>query len=300
MVVTDRPRALHCLERIGYYRLSGYWYPFKESRPAIDGSGAPYMRVLDQFRPGTTFGQVMDLYVFDKRLRLLFLDAIERIEVAVRVQIALLLSARDPWAHRLPSQLHGHFANRVNPRTGITDHQTWLKRLAENERRAKEDFVVHFRNHYSSDLPIWIAIELWDFGLLSTFLGGIKHADQDTIAGKYGLRRDLLTSWMRSINFTRNVCAHHSRLWNISPADYPRPPRVGELPLLDHLAKDRAAQSRIYAVAAAIQFLLRTVNPTTSWAARLKRHFASFPTAPGTAVGQSGFPLNWESLPLWS
>jgi abortive infection bacteriophage resistance protein len=300
MVVTDRSRALQCLERIGYYRLSGYWYPFRESQLVIGNNGVPYMHVLDRFRPGSTFGQVMDLYVFDKRLRLLFLDAIERIEVAVRVQIALLLSVRDPWAHRRPSHLHGHFTNRVNPRTQLTEHQTWLKRLADNERRSKEDFVIHFRRSYSSDLPIWIAIELWDFGLLSTFLAGMKLADRDTIAGKYGLRRELMVSWMRSINFTRNVCAHHSRLWNISPADYPSPPRVGELPLLDHLARDSQAQARVYAIAAAIQFLLRTVNPSTSWATRLKQHFANFPTAPGIAVEQSGFPVNWETLALWS
>jgi hypothetical protein len=72
------------------------------------------------------------------------------------------------------------------------------------------------------------------------------------------------------------------------------------LPLLDHLARDSQAQARVYAIAAAIQFLLRTVNPSTSWATRLKQHFANFPTAPGIAVEQSGFPVNWETLALWS
>jgi abortive infection bacteriophage resistance protein len=300
MGVTDRRRALQYLERIGYYRLSGYWHPLRQSRQVNDSRGRAVTQVLDQFRPGVTFSQAVDLYVFDKRLRLLLLDGIERVEIALRVHIALLLSARDPWAHRDPAQLHGNFAQKIDPRTGRTKFQTWISRLDENERRSKEEFVSHFRSRYSSPLPMWIAIELWDFGLVSTFLSGMKVADQATIASRYGLRRELLVSWVRSINFLRNVCAHHSRLWNISPADYPSPPRIGELPLLDHLARDRSAQSRIYAVAAAIQFLLRTVNPTTSWGQRLKDQLASFPAAPGASIRQSGFPSGWEGLPLWN
>ena len=300
MGVTDRPRARQYLERIGYYRLSGYWYPLRQSRQGRDQHGGAITQVLDQFRPGATFSQAVELYVFDKRLRLLFLDAIERIEVALRVHIALLLSARDPWAHRDPRQLNGNFARKINRRTGRPDYDAWLTRLDENERRSKEDFVKHFRARYSSPLPLWMTIELWDFGILSTFLAGMRVADQDAIASRYGLRRELLISWARSINYVRNVCAHHSRLWNISPVDYPSPPRIGELAILDHLAKDRHAQNRIYAVAAAIQFLLRTVNPTTSWGQRLKDHLASFPSTPGVSISQSGFPSGWERLALWN
>jgi abortive infection bacteriophage resistance protein len=299
MLVTDEPRALQYLKRIGYYRLSGYWYPFRQSRLTAAESGLPKSEILDQFVQGTEFRHAVELYVFDKRLRLLFLDAIERIEVALRVDIALLLGARDPWAHRNPSELHGHFAAKLNPR-GTTGHKEWLGRLDTNERRSREDFVLHFRARYSSDLPIWVAIELWDFGMLSTFLSGMKVADQDFIARKYGIpRRELLPSWMRAINHIRNICAHHSRLWNISPADQPKPPKPGEIGILDHLASDAYAQVRIYAVAAVIQFLLRRINPTTSWATRLREHFGTFPQAPGIAVGQSGFPANWDQQSLW-
>jgi abortive infection bacteriophage resistance protein len=298
MLVTDEPRALQYLERIGYYRLSGYWYPFRQSQLTTDGNGLPKTELLDRFRQGTEFRHAVGLYVFDKRL-LLFLDAIERIEVALRVDIALLLGARDPWAHRNSSELHGHFATKRNSR-GVTSHKEWLDRLNTNERRSREDFVLHFRGKYSSDLPIWVAIELWDFGMLSTFLAGMKIADLDTIANKYGIPRwEVLPSWMRAINHIRNICAHHSRLWNISPADQPKPPKPSEIIILDHLASDAYAQVRVYAVAAVIQFLLRRINPTTSWATRLKEHFGTFPEAPGIAVGQSGFPAHWDRLPLW-
>jgi abortive infection bacteriophage resistance protein len=231
MGITDDAAAAACLGRIGYYRLSGYWYSARKSHLDIDplsgaivrhpASGRPQVVVEDDFRSGTTFQQVMDLYVFDKRLRLLFLDAIERIEVALRVDIALLIGLRDPWAHRDPSQLHGNFTKKINPLHGETDHKKWLERLDQTFERSKDEFVKHFKRKYvGEEPPIWIAIELWDFGMLSVFLSGMQVHDKETLAAKYGIQRHaLLTSWVRNLNNVRNMCAHHGRLWNRSPAD---------------------------------------------------------------------------------
>jgi len=72
LIVQDRKRAKHFLGHLNYYRLSGYWFPFKQS-PTIN-----------QFRPNTSFEDVLNLYIFDRELRLLVIDAIERIEVSVR------------------------------------------------------------------------------------------------------------------------------------------------------------------------------------------------------------------------
>lgn len=65
------PAVLAGLRRIGYYRLSAYWYPLRKTDESQDSS----VRRLDDFRHGATFGQVLGLYEFDKRLRLLVLDA---------------------------------------------------------------------------------------------------------------------------------------------------------------------------------------------------------------------------------
>lgn len=301
MAVANPAKAAAYLERIGYYRLSGYWHPLRQSQVIAAPGGKAATQVLDTFRPGATFAQAVDLYVFDKHLRLLFLDAIERIEVALRVDIALLLGARNPWAHRNPTLLHGNFARRVNLNTGRTSHQDWLARLDQAASRSKEEFVRHFTSRYSGPLPIWIAVELWDFGMLSTFLAGMAASDQAAVAAKYGVHRpELLAGWMRAINHVRNICAHHGRLWNRSPADQPKPPKAGEIALLDHLASDPFAQTRLYGVAAPMQYLLRFINPTTSWPDRLRRHLDGFPTAPGVAVGQTAFPAGWEKLLLWN
>ena len=74
MIVGDEAQAIHWLKTISYYRLSAYFHPFKESD--------------DTCGPGTDFERVQMLYSFDRKLRLLLLDAIERIEVALRAAIA--------------------------------------------------------------------------------------------------------------------------------------------------------------------------------------------------------------------
>jgi abortive infection bacteriophage resistance protein len=128
----------------------------------------------------------------------------------------------------------------------------------------------------------------------------MRHQDQQSIALKYGVPRpDLLTGWVRSLNFVRNLCAHHSRLWNRPLIDQPALPRGSELPLLQHLLDDRLTQTRFYSAAAILCFLLRVINPGTTWASRLRDHLATLPKAPGVALGHMGFPANWASLPLW-
>lgn len=151
MEITDVVAATACLGRIGYYRLSAYWYASRKSHVMVDPStgvpvpdpltGREQTVVEDDFRSGTTFQQVMDLYVFDKCLRLLFLDAIERVEVAIRVDIALLMGARDPWAHRDPDQLHGNFTKKINPLINRTDYAKWIERLDETFNLAKDEFA---------------------------------------------------------------------------------------------------------------------------------------------------------------
>ena len=309
--IGDWSAAHDCLERIGYYRLSGYWYPFRKSHVSVHPvtgeflprplTGKPQVIVEDGFRPGTTFQQIMDLYVFDKRLRLLFLDALERVEIALRVDIALLIGARDPWAHRDPSQLHGQFSKEVHPKAGQTEYQKWLARLDGTYSRSKDEFVEHFKRKYGGEHPpIWIAVELCDFGMLSVFLGGMKYADRITLAAKYGLPRpELLTSWVRSLNHVRNICAHHGRLWNKSLVDQISPPKLGEVDDLDHMAQDPLALTRLYASAAAMQHLLKTINPSSSWGTRLKDHCRAFPLSSVVNLRQAGFPTDWQELALW-
>jgi abortive infection bacteriophage resistance protein len=137
--ITDEKAALEYLRRLGYYRLSGYWRPFCEKSQIAQGKNLNN-QLEDRFLPGAKFQDAVLLYVFDKKLRLLILDAIERIEVAVRVDIAYLLGEEDRYAHANPNLLHGNFTKKINIRTGKTKHQEWLNKLEQLTSRSKEEF----------------------------------------------------------------------------------------------------------------------------------------------------------------
>jgi abortive infection bacteriophage resistance protein len=163
MSISDDSLAQTYLGKVGYYRLSGYSFPYRTSS-VVGGQTI----VGDTFKNGTTFAEIVELYVFDKKLRMLLLDAIERIEIALRVQITLTLGAHSPEAHRNPTFLHPNFAKRIDPATRRTDHYEWLRRHDEAFAKSKEEFAKHFKRRYPGENPpLWIAAEVWDFGTLS-------------------------------------------------------------------------------------------------------------------------------------
>jgi len=101
--ITDVAAAQKCLGRIGYYRLSAYWYPFR-----VPLAGTPPKR-SDDFLPNSHFEDALALYVFDKKLKLLMLDAIERVEIAMRVELSLCLGRKAPFAYSDAAQLEAVF-----------------------------------------------------------------------------------------------------------------------------------------------------------------------------------------------
>lgn len=293
--IPDYGEAQEALEEYGYYRISGYAHPLRQF--TLAGG------LQDDFVEGAEISHPIKLIEFDRGLRSLFLIAAERIEIALRVRVAIMLGQRGPWSHRDATQFWPRFSSLPHPGTGDIAYQVWLDKLISLEANSKEDFAEHFRENYSDPPPIWVSIELWDFGMLSRLVGGMKVADLKELAKHYGLgNHRLLPSWLRAVNHVRNVSAHHSRLWNRSPADQPKPPQLGEVPLLDHLTSDVFAQTRLYAVAAVSQYLLRKIDRGAAdrWATQLKAHFETFPELPHIPVTQTGLPVAWQDLDLWN
>lgn len=298
--VSDRAAALSCLQRIGYYRLSAYWYPFRviTHRP-IDGALPGASLRADVFRSNSSFEQAMALYVFDKRLRLLLLDAIERIEVAMRVDVSYLLGARDAFAHMRPDLLHGNFTKKTD-HNGRTGYAIWCEKYAQAVTRSREDFVRHYQQKYGEPFPIWVAVELWEFGMLSKFFEGMHVSDRNAIARQYGVPDGhLLGSWLRALNFVRNVAVHHGRLWNRNLVDQPRLPAAGTMPWFDPFIGQRGVTSRVFVMLCIVQYFMRIVSPTSHWPDRLRGLLDGFPSAPGLSLRDMGFPEDWKEQPLW-
>lgn len=307
--VTDRALALDYLERIGYYRLSGYWYPFRQRSGPVallsSGGGRPAKAktrvetlILDEFKPGATFENAVDLYVFDKKLRLLVMDALERIEIALRVDISHVLGGLDRFAYLRPELFHENFSLHLDPEAGVTKHHAWLAKHAQLISRSREEFVRHNREKYGLPLAIWVACEVWDFGTMSTLYNGMREAEQDAISLQYGITNGrVFASWLRSLNYLRNVCAHHSRLWNRNIVDQPKLPAATEVPWIALFEADAHARARCYLLLCLARHILRVVNPRSTWPERMKAHLQEFPDLRhlGLNLGGMGVPAGWEA-----
>ena len=307
LTVTDRSKALDYLQRIGYYRLSGYWYPFRARSGLVvlleEGCQKPkrtkpqYL-VLDSFMVGSTFEQAVQIYVFDKKLRLLLMDALERIEIALRVDVSHTLGQLDQFAYLKSDLLHLDFSQKLSRDTGVSAHHDWLSKHATLINRSKEEFVRHNKVKYGLPLAIWVACEVWDFGTLSKFYAGMRETEQDVVANRYGIKSGrIFATWLRSLNYLRNICAHHSRLWNRNIIDQPSLPDEREVPWVKPFLNDNHARARCFLLIRIALHLLRVVNPNSTWGDRMRDHILSFSLLSGAGldVAAMGVPTDWQA-----
>jgi abortive infection bacteriophage resistance protein len=293
---------------VGYYRLSGYWYPFRESLPQQHGPRV----VLDTFAAGTTLVQVADVYEFDRKLRLLVMDGIERVKVSVRFHVGHVLGRRGAFAHADPDALDDNFAgNGIASPPALnkwmqTGHSQWLRRRQDEERRSKADFVKHFRAKYGPPLPVWVVTEILDFGGLSYLYDGMIQRDRDEVTAALGLfdasgagNSGVLKSWLKNLNYIRNICAHHARLWNVNVIEQISPRTVRPIPELTHIADSGGNITfRVYATLALLALLTTRIHPGDEWTTRLRALVDALPA--NRSEQEMGFPTGWRDLPLWN
>jgi abortive infection bacteriophage resistance protein len=180
-----------------------------------------------------------------------------------------------------------------------TSFHFWLAEYARPQNRAQtEPYVSHNLNKFGPPLPIWIACEFFDFGAVTRLFQFLVYADRQTIATSAGLARErTLRSWLTTLNYVRNICAHNSRLWNrrliqqviLQPNDLPR--------RLTHLA--RGPRDKVYAVIAITAYLTDHLNPDAGWSDRMKAVLARFPKIPGRSMAEMGVPTGWTNKAIW-
>lgn len=295
LIISDEERAQRHLSNVSYYRLSAYMLPFKVRQP--DGT------VTDCFIEGTTWDDVWNLYKFDRKLRLLVFDAIERIEIALRAQIIYQLSHKYGPHWQDNSQL---FKTTTNPKTSkiysvYNDIQAHITDQLNANRKVR--FIEHYLQKYNNPLtpPSWMSVELLYFSELSKICQGLNtKQDVKDIAAYFGVHNEeIFCSWLHSINYVRNICAHHGRLWNCPLAVRPiiyKKPKSGLIWLPEEELRT-IKNSKLYYFLCTILYLLQTVNPQT----KFKRHFMKLlkEEYPHVDPHFMGFPSNWEKHPFW-
>lgn len=271
MSIPDMERAVFYLGGLNYYRLAAYWLPFEQDHPS------------HTFRPGTTFDDVLRLYVFDRELRLLMMDFIERFEIAVRAR----------WAYEL-AHAHGSHAHLEADLHGDQQHYDRnLQDLKEAIGRAvsQEEFVRHLVYTYLEETPpIWAVCEVMPIGLLSRWYTNLSDFQvKDRIARPFGIPHQLLSSWLHHVATVRNACAHHGRLWNREFTVIPRQPR--SIPP-DVARSWNPGSRRIYNTLLIALHAMDVISPNHSWRTRLRQLMSHMPIQEGWLA--MGAPSGWR------
>lgn len=288
LIVEDRDTLANALQAIGYYRLTGYTYPFRTSSGGVVG---------DRFREGTRQEQVLALYDFDRRLKLTIMDAIERMEIGFRFSVAYTLGKSDKYGHLHRSSLDRTFTRR---QVGGSRYDEWHVKYLRDVRQSKEEFVQHFKRKYEGGLPIWIAVELMSLARLSELYGGLAYSDRVDISRHYGIGKPgVVASWLHCLTYVRNVCAHHGRLWNRNMDRRPAVSPRGESPSFDHLVKSGQlvhGQSRIYAPLLALRHFLQRIEQDPNWELSMLDLLKQLPVGGPVQHGAMGFPDGWQEF----
>lgn len=278
--IEDREWAKRHLRRIGYYRLSAYGLPLQYEDKA--------RLALHLFKPGSSFGLIIRLYEFDRHLRLLVLDAIERLEVAVRgcISNTLCLAHKDPHWFLNPA----HFRANAYRSELLAKLDVEFGRAPPPPKLKGDVFIRHYYTTYNAPPypPSWMLAEALSLGTWSKLYQQLTTANQKLIAQFYGEKYDTVENWLRVLSDVRNICAHHGRLWNRAFVAVPVLP--------SGLLRFPVAPARFAAQAAVIVAMLRHFYPETRWMQRVAALMDATPEADPAAMG---FHASWKHDLHW-
>lgn len=249
LVIDDEIQAKYYLENIGYYRLSAYFRPFQKYTDT---------KIGQKFRDGVTFKTILDLYIFDRQIRIHLLDALERIEVALRSNLTNVLSAKKGAHWYLDSNLfycpnyHKGFIEKIKSDTDYI-----------NRGRKRSDAVRHYYEKYTDPRlpPSWVIMEELGFRALSCLFKQIQNEYKPEISAFFGVNNIVLISWFHSLTDLRNSCAHHSRTWNRAFRTIKVPRKRPEL--------DIQNPQKLQGLICVTKYLAEKVSGDTKWHDRL-------------------------------
>lgn len=288
MLFRDETAAPHFLENISYYRLKGYWWDMQEDYN------------LHTLKPMTYFEDVVDRYNFDRHLRLILFDAIERIEIGLRTKLIYHLAMKYGGLWYLDSALFESRMITLSDGTVKTIHQNTLDDLKKEFHRSQEIFAKDHRNRYpNEDADAWKALEVASMGTLSKLYKNLKHQlpEKATIANEMGLNlHSELSSWLEAITYVRNIIAHHSRMWGRNMVKRPTVHLNNPVGQWFENPLTPVQTKKPFLIISSMVYLCNHVTPNHQIKNKILELFKTNPTIP---IYKLGFLNNWQHEPLW-
>jgi len=265
------------LSYIGYYRLRGYFYPFYK----MDTSQTkPSLIEPKSFENNIKFEDIIDLYEFDRKLRLIVLEEIQKVEVALRTCLSEYMSNKYKNAHWFMDM-------------SIVSRDFKHDGLFQKIQESKEQFIKHYQDKYDSPKypPSWMIVETLSFGTWSKVYKDLLSEDKKEIAKAFSVpSADIMESWFHTLSHLRNLCAHHNRLWNRNfGVFFPR--------ALDTLEPHFAKKFTLYSRLVPLRYISNNVAISNGMTERLQNLFSTAPAI--VTLEKMGFSNGWDQSDLW-
>lgn len=266
--IADMSEAIVILSNVNYYRLSGYGIGLKKNQ--------------EEYFDGTSINTLYRLYLFDCKLRKSLLYILEHIEVQLRTQIAYELSlAYGPECYIDPA-----FFITKTKKDGTNIHSMIVQNFQkECERQKNIPFVQHHMTKYGGHFPIWVAVELFTFGNLSSLYGIMQRNDRKKIADIYNTSPGHLQSWILSFVEIRNLSAHYERLYNMP---------LHQSPFLYAEHRQYAAGNKVFPVLLAIKRMMKGNPIYVDFLEELKTILSEYSDVVNLSF--IGFPNDWLTV----
>ena len=230
-----------------------------------------------KYKIGVTFEQIVELYLFNANFRQIIFPEIEKIEVNARCRIANYFSETYGALGYLNED---YFSDREY-------HKIFLNEIEEEVRRnQKAPFVKNFQENYKGGkLPLYALVELFSFGTLSKFYKNMKNQDKKAVARTFGVGYTYLESWLESIAYVRNICAHYGRLYNA---------KLSKTPMLyKEYTADGIGNNRVFGVLLCMKQLLKNDDHWNLFVDNIEILFDKYEQVD---IKTMGFPENWKEL----
>ncbi len=229
------------------------------------------------YSDSVTFEHLVDLYKFNTEFRQLLFPQIEKIEVTLRCRLSNYFCVTYGVLGYQDSQ---NFSSSVFHHSFMQEAQNEIKR----NRRAP--FIKNFQENYEDGvIPFYALVEIFSFGTLSKFFKNLKNPDKKAIASTYQVAFPYLESWIESISYVRNICAHYGRLYNTKLTKKPKIYKEDQVL--------GVSNERIFGVLCCMKHLL---SEDASWGKFLYDMAMLFQNHPKTDIKTMGFPQNWKDI----
>lgn len=230
-----------------------------------------------EYYDGVTFNQIIDLYKFNCNFRQALFVVIERIEVNLRCRIANYFSSKYGV---LGYEIADNFANAER-------HAQFIKEIElEIHRNSKSPFVKNYKQNYvDGKIPMYALVELFSFGTLSKFFKNMKNEDKKAIASTYNVKYIYFESWIESIAYVRNLCAHYGRIYNAKLSKTPK--------LYKSEIDKNISNIRVYGILLCISKLVPHDIHWNDFIDQLNLFIEKYPSV---KIETMGFPQNWKEL----